>query len=327
MRISWVNFFAFLFITLSGCWSSNGKDQTIHHDALKVLDENANIRPEIKKIMEALGHPNAPERVDLFVKKFFPLLAKKRNVKRWNLQDSCTAHNKKIIQGEFESLGFFDEIAPRKKEYDYFVVLGASINNIRIRLAYLKKVWETGVKAKRIVFLTGERGLEPFEGPEELANRLQTILPIRSTWHAPIEHPKYETELMHCLWLQAELPEALAKLPLDIVNTPEQVWPDGSIHRPNTGDTAVAWLKQNPRPGNCLVISTQPYVGYQGAVMRRWIKPPFKIETVGAGVKKTERENNRSVSVLIDSLIRQLLFESFHCKFFDEKTLEAYLKQ
>lgn len=311
----------------SGCWNPLDSAHTIHQDALHILDSNGHVRPQVTTIIQALGHANPPSRVDLFVKECFLLFARKKGVERWQVQDNLSPIDKNRVLAQFETLGFFDAITPKKSSYDYFVVLGASIKNVRTRLAYLKKLWVDGIRAKRIVFLTGARRLEPFEGPEQLNDRTQTTLPIKASWQPPAKHPEFETDLMRELWLQAELPTELAALPLDVINTPEQKWPDGSTHRPNTGDTAVAWLATKPTPGSCLCISVQPYVGYQGAVMRRLMPAPFTIETVGAAVQIAERQDPRSVSVLVDTLLRQLLFESFLCRFFDEQTLESYLKQ
>lgn len=326
MRKFLLGFLACLFLVMSGCWNPL-QPHTVDKEALRVLDENCHIRPQIITIMQALGHQKIPTRVDLFVKEFFPLVARKHGVERWQIQDTLTTETKDFILTQFEKLSFFGAITPQAKEYDYFVVLGATAKNIRLRFAYLKKLWESGIRGKRIVFLTGARRLEAFEGPEQLNDRIQQTLPIKTTWQPPAKHPENEAEIMHLLWLQAELPSDLAALPLDVINTPEQAWKDGSIHRPNTGDTATAWMAKKPTPGSCLIISVQPHVGYQGSVIRRWIKTPFTIETVGAATQQTERQDPRSVSVLVDALLRQLLFEAYHCNFLDEQTLESYLKQ
>lgn len=74
--------------------------------------------------------------------------------------------------------------------------------------------------------------------------------------------------------------------------------------RPTTGDTVDSWLQSNLISGSCLVISNNPYVGYQDSVVRTLLPNDFKIETVG---------NKCSLSVVIavylDNLVRWLYQE------------------
>ena len=75
--------------------------------------------------------------------------------------------------------------------------------------------------------------------------------------------------------------------------------------RPNTTDTIVDWISRSPKPGSCLVISNQPYVLYQGAVVRV-VCPQFQVDTVG---KAARPEGLKSVDVL-DSIAKWLYGEN-----------------
>jgi hypothetical protein len=179
------------------------------------------------------------------------------------------------------------------------------------------------VRCKQVIFLTSERPLVAFENRAALADRAQTVLPIRTDWQEPAQMPTKEHEMLPIVWDQAELPADLKALPRHIVVSTMKTYPDGTTRRAHTGDTVEDWVAQKPQPGSCLFISNQPYVGYQGGIARRLMPKEFSIEIVGAA----PRSEQKSVSVLVDTLLRWLAFEARLAGLWSDATLQSYLNQ
>jgi len=83
--------------------------------------------------------------------------------------------------------------------------------------------------------------------------------------------------MMQLVFDQLDLPEAWDQLPILYVNTPR---PDG-LKRPHTEHTLLYWLASHPKAGSLLVMSNQPFVCRQDALLRFYLPFPFTIETVG----------------------------------------------
>ncbi|MBM3886417.1 hypothetical protein FJ364_00670 [Candidatus Dependentiae bacterium] len=310
------------YFLLGGCSSQNN---SIQSDALAaaVLLPNGTVSPTAVKLMEELGCVQVPTRVDHFVEAYFPHFCRKRGVERWQMDNNFDEQKKSRCMALFAQLGFFNEVKPLQREYDYVTVLGGTLTSMRGRLGYAKKLWQQGIRFAKIVFLTSDRPLELFENDEQLADTQQQILSIKADWQVPTSFPKTEATLMNVLWDQADKPKDLSDVSVDIISVPMKNLGDGRTERPHTGDTLVSWLAKKPLPGRCLFISSQPFVGYQHGVIKRLMPHDFIIESVGP---KTAPEKN-NIAVLIDSLLRWLAFESFLCGLWDDKTLEFYLKQ
>ena len=324
MRINAHLLLSLIVVITSGCLVGGNRVKPPHKEAQRIVQPNGNVQPGVAEIMHILGCEHVPLRVDEFVKELAGQFTRKRGMERWHVTSEYTPEVAQKVLQQFDQLGFFKEIEPTSRSYDYLVVLGATLSRVRTRIAYLKELWERGVRGKKVIFLSGDRPLEPFEGLDQLNDREQTALPIKKEWQEAIQPLPNEAAMMKAVWEQAVLPPELAALPLEVIDTPQQTWPDGTKQRPNTGDTVIHWMKTKPQPGSCLFISNQPYVGYQGAVLHRWMPASFTVETVGSASSPAKAS---SVGVLVDSLLRWLAFEAFHCGLWDEKTLEVYLKQ
>ena len=175
-----------------------------------------------------------------------------------------------------ERLGFIDAIDAAEKEYDYAVVHGSLYPTIKNRIAHLVLQYQQGVRFREIVLLTGQRLLEK--------TKLEKDLPFDT-----------ETEMVLYAWKTADLPVEMRKLPLTVIDA------KGQNGRPTTKDTLLEWLKSNPTPGRCLMISNQPYVQYQDALAKTCLTSDFIIETIG------DRANeNMPMSVHLDNIGRFL---------------------
>ncbi len=154
---------------------------------------------------------------------------------------------------------------------------------------HLEKEWEKGVRFRRLAFLTGERFLDPnLEAPLFNLTSKQT-----------------EAELMVHLWGKNHAASLMQNIPFTLVNTPGRKGPNGNWQRPTTKDTVLKWLSYTPKPGKCLCISSQPFIGYQHTVLQTYLPKAFSIETVGASTEK-----DLPLSVYLDNMARWLFQET-----------------
>jgi hypothetical protein len=173
--------------------------------------------------------------------------------------------------------------------YDYALLLGGLYQRVVYRLQYLIDLWNQGIRFKHIILLGSERPLN--EGVEPLDSILDpdpTKISLRPGWIAPsAEKVKTEMDIMKIAYDQLDMPSDMRAIPAVFSNTPMQLMTDGSQRRPTTSDTIKTWLSTNPKPGSCLVISSQPHVGYQDAVVRTYLPTDFTVDTVGTASKTT----------------------------------------
>jgi hypothetical protein len=173
--------------------------------------------------------------------------------------------------------GFLDAVKPKHKTYEYAVVLGATVPRMQKRLAYLQKLYDSGVRFKQVVLLTGARPLDP---------AVETS-PEGAT----------EGEAMAYLWKSMELSK---KVPWKQVDTPMIAVANGRERRPSRADTLRAWRSTSPVPGPTLLITNQPYCPYEQAVAEHILCKGFKPEAVGAKADVASL-NGR---VLLDNIAR-----------------------
>jgi hypothetical protein len=194
----------------------------------------------------------------------------------------------------FITLGMCTEIYPQKEKYTYGVVLGALAPTVAKRLKFLDSLCAKGIALDQLVLLTGERALTADE-KTYLAQHFGLSKDLSS-----------ETEMMAFLFGQHDLTTHLKELPLHIVDTPAPP----KATRPTTNDTIEHWIKTgNPKPGSCLVISSNPFIPYQNAVVKALLPSSFTIETVGPIDSRLEGSPTK-VALLLDSLARWLYQEN-----------------
>lgn len=173
-------------------------------------------------------------------------------------------------------------IRAEKGHYDYALILGATGPVMQSRLDFLYEEWQRGVRFEQIVLLTGDRDLDP---------KIETIP----------EGIKTETELLVYLFEQHPLKNLAPHL---VIDSPKQILEDGTIRRPTTISTVIDWLKTSPKPGRCLSVSTQPFVGYQEAVIRSVLPSSFEVEAIGPAIGK-----NYPLSIYLDNFAKWLKYE------------------
>ena len=224
---------------------------------------------------------------------------------RWEIPEQYEEKREEIISG-LEQLNCVYKISAEKKQYRYAIVLGALASRVRSRLAFLIDQWNSGVRFDELIFLGGTRPLHTkLENKELLLDSHNKELPFKKDWKLEGPLPKTEYEMIKMIFDQSDLPDELKKnVVVTFIDTPMQKKSDGTLRRPNTEDTIGSWLSENPKPGTCLVISNQPYVGYQDSVVRTLLPKDFYIETIGC-----EAYHDLPIVVHLDNITRWLYQE------------------
>jgi len=212
-----------------------------------------------------------------------------RKKERW-LVNELYKHQKKIIFEAMKHLGCIEAIHPQKTEYDYILLLGCPYQKFLIRLGYLEKILKR-ITYKQIFILSGHRPLDA-----------QIEMPLFESKYA--FQAKHESEMINTVLKEKSFKKyAHFHLSLPMIDTITE------IRRPNTEDTVKAWNLLKLPHKRCLIISNQPYVGYQDSVVRTYLEPDYDIETVG---DRIYQEPNSAV--FLDNLTRWIYQENQRCK-------------
>lgn len=222
---------------------------------------------------------------------------------RWEVAEVSFGERTTEIVSYIRALGCCDEVRPTKKQYRYALIFGATVSRVYDRLVYLQELMEQGVSFDELVLLGGKRQLDPQIESAELVGHCIS----GGSESSKLVLPTTEGAMMQYLF---EHSTALAFMRsvhprAQLVDAPMIKNPDGSERRPTTGDTIMAWLATNPEPGDCVLVSNNPYIGYQDSVARTYItKKPWVIETVGRAASAQER-----MSMYLDTMARWLYQE------------------
>ena len=191
-----------------------------------------------------------------------------------------------IIYGENRTI-YHHHILPKSKEYDYILINGSTIGNMRERVNTLIRLvnnQDVLISPKtKIIFLTGERELTAAEKSE---SGLES-----------------ENQGARFVWEAVDLPEILRSSTIEFIFGAKK---EGAS-RATTHDTVDAWIATNPTPGTCLSISSQPFVYYQEITMQNALKnyQGFFIEGVGFDYDDENYFQNH-ISIYLDNLARTL---------------------
>ncbi len=239
------------------------QDRKIDPTALSELTSTLGISPESDLIAETQAR-----------------WLRKPGQERWEMEE-LSQDQKNFVLLWSESQGLFSEWKPLEKTYDKALILGASTSTMQKRLGFLKQLWEEGVRFQEIIWLTGDRPLDP--RIEELTDRCTN-----------------ESEAARIIWEETQLPLTMRNIPIFFVATPMK---DGG-KRPNTEDTLVTWLNTSPQPCKTLFISNQPFCGYQFAIVKKSLPDSFLFDVVGPSSDPTGRP--ASAAIALDSIARWL---------------------
>jgi hypothetical protein len=214
------------------------------------------------------------------------LWLRKNGQERWEMQE-LSREKKSYVLGWARKEGIFDAWKPSLQVYDKALILGATTHRMQMRLDYLKQMWNQGVRFNEIIWLTGERPLDP------------------KIDQAPASC-KTESDAAVLIWEQAAIPSEMRELPVTFIRVPMK-GEEGNLKRPNTEDTLVDWLKTSPTPGNCVFVSDQPFCGYQFAVIKGIVPDDYPFDVVGWGVDPHAHPSGAAIT--LDSIARWLYQE------------------
>ncbi len=214
----------------------------------------------------------------------------------WHIDERLNDKQKERIWNSAKKLGFVERCYPKQRKYEECLLLGATTHVVRKRLNFLARLWQQGVRFKRISFLTGHRPLNEWE---------TTFLDLDGTTPLDLENekcPTNESEMMQLYFRKASLPAEIKALPFQLIAAPMQL-----DRRPTRKDTVNAWLKKQQK-GSCLFISNQPYCLYDEAMISSIIKKKFHFEVVG---DKLLKENFKSPTAFLDTFARWY-YQTYH---------------
>ncbi len=187
--------------------------------------------------------------------------------------------DKATVFSLLEKVGVLSEVHPKHAHYDYAVVLGATCVRMQKRLAHLDRLYKSGVRFDRIILLSSERPLNPeIESKEQILKAAENVPALSYDGKGPL--PTTEGEAFAFYLKHLSLDSELKKIPCTQASASMEEKAPNHL-RPNTADSVWKWLKANPKPGSALVISNQPYVGYQGQVLQNLLPESFLVDTVG----------------------------------------------
>jgi hypothetical protein len=303
MNLKYIILVVLMVCTLTNCshTTQQQNQSTVTIDKLELI---ATKQPP-KELLDLLEHCAIKHNGSItdIIEKTQHAWLRKPSIERWQY-DLPEKISLSIALPHFEKLGMLQEVIPSHMVYDYALILGATTNRVRNRLAYLVHLWQQGIRFKIIVLLGSKRPLDPTADSTAMLNNIpQQGLPTRKNWQAPTPLPTTECAMMRMIFDQVEMPDEIKKCLRMIVNSPQIKMPNGITRRATTADTIIDWLKQNPHPGSCLFISNQPYVGYQHTVVQVLLPKSFTIDTVGTGVKNS---STLDANVCLDMLARWL---------------------
>ena len=271
--------------------------------ALTYAQEEVWNQPAFQELLKITGLPQTQSLADI-VEQTQKHWLRPSNKERWEIeQDKFEAMRDEAMQ-QLDKLNYLEEIQPQSQQYDTAIILGALVGRVRTRLAYLVKLWNQGIRFQEIVLLGGGRPLDPTQESEQELYNDNAVLPLKQDWQKPKSPLRTEADMLRFVYENSELPDGMRQLPVTIVDTPMQRVNDQQSRRPSTQDTIEEWLRgiNNPKGMQCLAISNQPYVGYQGAVLKGLLTPQnINVETVGHGANGHE-----TMWVYLDSLARHL---------------------
>lgn len=280
------------FVCLLGdCLTKNHAKQVV------IVNQQQEVADSVLQILELTGIEYDGSLADIVAQTQQSWL-RKPDQERWQMEQEVIEHEQSI-KHVFDTLGLYTAVEPTYQEYDYVLILGALFSRIKDRLAYVLYLWNKGVRFKQIVFLGAARPAVAAQG-----ENMQEYLDWIGRDGLDMQEPQTETDVMKFVYHHMSMPDEVKNLPVTFIDTPMLENSIGVVRRPTTGNTIDWWLKEDPKPGSCLFVSNQPYVGYQNSVVQTLMPKSFTVETVGTGcdaLVKTE--------IMLDTLARLLYQE------------------
>jgi hypothetical protein len=283
------------------------------------VTEKSRLKPDFFSLLKAFGYDGKGdiESANDFCQKNF---LRKETQERWQVTDDSNVKEKRdLILSFIGNNHFSEEIYPTSKgPYGSVVVLGATMNRLRSRLHFLKRLIAEGATFKKIYFLVGDRPRSfDVETDEVLYDEKKAQFPFQTDWKKPKEEPKTESDLARLAWEQI-MPK---KYEPHYVDAPLK-----GDKRPTTADTILLWLSQKPSKEKTLFISNNPYVSYQHSVILGLLLGNSFIKSSEMNLVETVGEEadplDSSLKVHLDNLARTLYAEKSIWTFLENEQIE-----
>lgn len=205
------------------------------------------------------------------------------------------------------------DICPKKDRFDYLFVHGGPLYYMHSRIALMARLLNL-YKFKSLVFLTGDRPLDPVAESEEKIFERSSLFEIDQDWSwQSAKMPTTEYELNRMMFKMASKPDKWKHAPIKVITTQNpyidrtekkqvEFTSVGYPDKINTATSILLWLKSEPteKPCSCLAVSNQPYVGRQDALAHSLFPSNFNITTIGLG------SSEENIAVHLDNIARWL---------------------
>jgi len=166
-----------------------------------------------------------------------------------------------------------EEAVPLQKEYDYLLLIGALYRPVSKRIDYAAELWQQGIRFKEMVMLGSERALDYQHEPISHFYDFNYQGPLSDI-------PQNECEMLQVVYETTRLPEEMGKLKTTYIKAPSSVT-NNQLKIATTRDKIMEWLKQNPKPGSCIIIAHQPQVTSQKNIIRKTLPESFTLDVAG----------------------------------------------
>jgi hypothetical protein len=239
--------------------------QTIEQkDALERLMHLAEIIPAEKTLKSHYPNSENSDKLLEYILDFVHQTQKHFTIRsgtqeRWDvLSTEWMKNNDSEIQEMFRKLGICNKISLRFEDTDVICILGATNNTMKTRVNYAQKLFvDHNLKPKYLVLLAGERSVST-----KTDGSLKELSEVAKKYNISDLNKLTETHLLQYLYENSQL---YNKLPVHIIDTPK-----GNLPRPTTATTIeemIKWLDSHREVSKITFVSSQPYVGYQEAVI------------------------------------------------------------
>jgi len=250
------------------------------HLSASPLQEGGKPTPAFANILKTvdISPNNSLEDIHRSLKEKF---GRRPGQERWQVSPVHQEKKKKLIPS-LKALGMVTQTLPRDNHYDTIILYGATVSSMRRSVQFLDTLWASGLRADNIVYLAGERSLDPqIESENVLFDPAHSKTPFRKGWKHPAKAPNHEAEAAAFVWEQIIKSKDLRAKAVQYISVPLKLdGKTGVLLRPNTAMTIQAWLETQPKFGKWLTISPNPYRLYQEAVTRQCLKEQGVLEKV-----------------------------------------------
>lgn len=263
------------------------------HEPVALFDAQGNAHPALLRILTITGIEHNGTISDIKDKTQAAWI-RKSGTERWEMDKTEQPYHQELIKA-LDELDCIQERKPQHRHYKYLILMGSAAKSFKKRLAYaIKLLAEYGISADTIIILSGERPLNPTEEPF-------AVYALDNT--QPKTMPITEADMMKYLVNGMKLQEQAGMATIEWYIVPMIKNEDGTVRRPITADTVTLFLADQPEPGTACVISSQPYAGYQEAVVKNLLPTSFIIDVAAP------ESSGTADAVHLDNLARWIFAE------------------